>query len=196
MFRNPAFFASLGQNVFPELAKKKRFKIWHAGCATGEEVYSLAILLNESLNGADFHTYATDFNHQALTAAQAGIFSIPTIREASGDYQAAGGLASLSDYYYCEYGSVKMADELKKRVIFSHFDLVNDRPFGKMDLILCRNVLIYFNRTLQEKVLSLFTECLAPGGFLCLGSKESLNFSAVSPKFNEVDANEKIFQRQ
>lgn len=196
MFRNPLFFASLKNNVFPQLVNRAPFKIWHVGCATGEEVYSLAILLNEAHPGSDYQTYATDFNGQALEAAKEGIYSIPSIQKATRAYQESGGTASLSDYYYCQYGAVKMINDLKEKVIFSHYDLVNDRPFGKMDLIVCRNVMIYFNRSLQERVFAMFAECLTPGGYLCLGSKESLNLSAIRPMFNVVDVNEKIFKRK
>ncbi len=195
LFRDPSFFSSLRENVFPKLDKKECLKVWHAGCATGEEVYSLAIMLDEFFGNNNTLTYATDFNPNAVASAQAGVYSIPTIKDGTRHYQKAGGTGSLAEYYHCKYGSVKMNESLKKNVTFSHFDLVNDKPFGKMDIVLCRNVMIYFNRELQEKVFTLFANSLAPGGFLCLGSKETLNFSGERPNFIDVDPIEKIYRR-
>ncbi len=193
LFRDPSFFLSLRKKVLPLLAKKRPLKIWHAGCATGEEVYSLAIIIQEVLGQIPILTYATDINNKSLAHAHKGVFSIPVVQEGTSAYWASGGTGSLSNYCHCQYGSVKMNPSLGEKVNFSHFDLATDSPFGKVDLILCRNVMIYFNDHLQEKVLDLLTQSLNPGGILCLGAKETLKFPKVIPKYYEVDALEKIY---
>lgn len=196
MFRNPHVYLALRRDVIPALKKLETVKIWHAGCATGEEVYSLAILLKEEGLYDRTRIYATDFNNDALYIAQQGIFPFKTIRQATANYVAAGGHGSFSDYYHAEYGSVKMHDALKSRIRFSNHNLATDGAFGDMDLILCRNVLIYFDRELQDSVFSLFTESLHPEGFLCLGIKETLDLAPVRASFDEVTDDARIYRHK
>jgi len=194
MFRDPSFFSVLRERVFPMLQDRKVLKIWHAGCATGEEVYSLAILLQEAGLYDRARIFATDINNEALEKAAEGIYSIPTIQKGTPDYLAAGGSESLASYYHSVYGSAKMKENLKSNVVFSHHDLVTGAPFGKMDLILCRNVTIYFNRSLQDRVYSLFANSMATDGYLALGSQESIDYSAQRDTFIGVDSREKIYR--
>ncbi len=195
MFRDPSFFLALQQCVFPAFQERKSLKIWHAGCATGEEVFSLAILLQEAGLYDRATIFATDINSEALDTAATGIYSIPTIQEGTRDYQAAGGAGSLADYYHSVYGAVKMKDDLKTNVVFSHHDLVTGSSFGQMDLILCRNVTIYFDHILQERVYGLFADSLTVDGYLGLGSQESLNFSSQRGAFADVGTNEKLYRQ-
>lgn len=195
MFRDPSLFLSLRQNIIPLLKSYPFIKIWHAGCATGEEAYSLAILMKEE-NLADKTTFfATDFNDSALEKAKEGIFDLNNARKFSENYQQAGGKQSFSDYYHAKYGSLAITKELKKKIIFASHNLVMDQVFSETHLILCRNVMIYFNRNLQDRVISLFYESLVNGGFLCLGKKESLLFSKYQDKFKVIDSKNKIFQK-
>ncbi len=196
MFRDPEFYLALQQEVFPELHSRRSLKIWHAGCATGEEVYSVAILLEEAGLYDRARIYATDFNSRALHTAQAGIYPLETIRRATADYVAVGGLHSLANYYYAQYGSAKVSDNLQRNVHFSHHNLATDGAFGAMDLILCRNVMIYFDRNLQERAFQIFTDSLNPAGFLCLGSKETLEFSTLRACFEELVPQQRIYRRE
>jgi chemotaxis protein methyltransferase CheR len=193
MFRDPNFYLALRKFVIPELKKLPFLKIWHAGCSSGEEVYSMAIILKEE--GLYQHTqiYATDMNQVVLNQAKQGIYSLSKLKQYTVNYQKAGGQESFSDYYSAYYDHVVMAQFLKENILFSDHNLATDGVFGEMNLIMCRNVLIYFNRELQHRALGLFFESLTPQGYLCLGSKESIRFSEYSPAFEDVDRGEKIY---
>lgn len=196
MFRDPVFYMALRKNIIPVLKTYPYIKIWHAGCATGQEVYSLAIVLKEEGCYDRSQIYATDFNDAALAKAKTGIYSAKNIKEYISNYQQAGGIESFADYYHANYDSVIMDSSLKKNITFANHNLATDSVFGEINLILCRNVLIYFDRTLQDRVLSMFQESLCRNGFLCLGSNESLSFSQVSDDFRQYVGQEKIYQKQ
>lgn len=195
MFRDPLFFKALASKVFPALKTYPHRKIWHAGCSTGEEVYSLAILLYENNLHKDTILYATDINARVVKQAKEGIYTLKAIKEYSTNYIKAGGQSSLSDYYTAEYDSVIMSKLLKKNMVFSTHNLAGDTSFNEFQMIICRNVLIYFNMELQERVLHLFYESLSMFGFLALGTKESILFSKLRDKFEVIDKNEKIFRK-
>ncbi len=196
MFRDPSFYKAFREELVPILKTYPFIKIWHAGSSTGEEVYSMAILLKEEGLYDRTQIYATDFNEIVLQKAKEGIYDIANIKEYTKNYQKAGGKASFSDYYVAKYESVIFNESLKKRMIFADHNLVTDGVFGEMHVVICRNVLIYFNQDLQNRVLNLFYQSLNNGCFLCLGSKESLRFSTCEDKFDPVVASEKIFQRK
>jgi chemotaxis protein methyltransferase CheR len=196
MFRDPAFYLTIRKEIVPVLRTYPFLKIWHAGCATGEEVYSLAILLKEEGLYNRVQLYATDFNEFVLAKAAEGIYSVELIKDYTANYQQAGGLRSFSDYYSALYESVIMHQSLKDKVVFADHNLVTDGVFGEMNMIICRNVLIYFNRELQDRVVKLFVDSLCPGGFLCLGSKESLKFSKYFDKFDVMIEKEKIYRKK
>lgn len=194
MFRDPWFYVILREQVVPFLKTFPFINIWHAGCATGEEVYSLAILLQEEGLYQRAHIYATDFNDVALEKAKNRIYPLERIKEYTENYQKAGGKASLADYYRAQYQSVIIDAALQKNITFANHNLATDSVFGEMHLILCRNVLIYFDRPLQDRVLTLFYNSLLYNGFLCLGSKETIHFSNIKDYFIEFAAREKIYQ--
>lgn len=195
MFRDPSFFKALRETVIPELKKLPFIKIWHAGCSSGEEVYSTAILFKEEGLDKNILIYATDVNEAVLDKAKKGIFAIDRMKDYTRNYRKAGGLASFAEYYTARYDHAIMDSSLKKNIVFSDHNLVTDDVFGEMDLIICRNVLIYFNTGLQERVFRLFWESLCPGGFLCLGSKETIRFSKYSDDFENVVEGEKIYRK-
>ena len=195
MFRDPLFYHNLREKIIPYLKTYPFIKIWHAGCATGEEVYSLAILLKEEGIYNKTTIFATDFNGNALDTAKQGIYSLKDMQMYTTNYQKAGGKTSFADYYHARYKSAIMSKALSKNVTFANHNLVTDSIFGEMHLILCRNVLIYFNKYLQDNVLKLFNESLIRGGFLALGSKESLQFSCIENDFKPIDKKSKIFQK-
>ena len=180
--------------MFPFLKTYPFINIWQAGCATGEEVYSLAILLKEEGLYGRSRIYATDFNDGALETARSRIYPLERLKEYSANYQKAGGQHSLADYYHARYDSVIMDKSLQENITFANHNLATDGVFAEMHLILCRNVLIYFNRELQNRVLSLFRDSLCYNGFLSLGSKETVQFSQVEGHFAEFAAKEKIYQ--
>ena len=196
MFRDPSFYQALRQDVIPVLRTYPYVKIWHAGCATGEEVYSMAILLKEEGLYDRSQIYATDFNQVVLQKAKEGIFPIENIKEYTVNYQKAGGKESFSGYYTAKYDSAIINQALKKNILFADHNLVTDGVFGEMNLILCRNVLIYFDKTLQNRVIGLFYDSLCRNGFLCLGSKESLMFSEYKSAFEDVVKEEKIYRKK
>ncbi|MBU1368310.1 MAG: protein-glutamate O-methyltransferase CheR [Bacteroidetes bacterium] len=196
MFRDPAFYASLRAEVIPILKTYPYIKIWHAGCATGEEVYSFAILLMEEGLYERSQIYATDFNTDVLETAQKGIYPTSRMKEYTLNYQAAGGKESFSKYYTARYDAALFDPELKKNIVFAEHNLVTDSVFSEVNLIICRNVLIYFNRSLQNKVMELFAESLIKGGFLGLGTKENIMFSPVESLFKVLDAEQKIYQKK
>ena len=195
MFRDPFVFRAIRQNVLPILRTWPHFKVWHAGCATGEEVYSLAILLFEEGLSDRATIYATDFNDASLAKAKEGIFALDRMQAFTKGYQNAGGKRSFADYYHARYDSAVMQGFLKKCIAFANHNLAVDSGFGEMHLVMCRNVLIYFNQDLQNRVLQMFADSLVHGGFLCLGTKESVAFSTVDSKFEEVDSEAKIYKK-
>lgn len=196
MFRDPDFYKSLRENIVPKLRTYAYFKIWHAGCATGEEVYSLAILLQEEGLLDRGQIYATDFNQKVLEIAKEGVYQKADMVQFEKNYQLSGGKKKLSDYYKAMYGSVMFNKELSNRIVFADHNLVTDSVFADVNLILCRNVLIYFEKELQEKVLGLFYESLVPSGILCLGTKESIKFTMYGKLFDVIDDQQKIFKKR
>jgi chemotaxis protein methyltransferase CheR len=196
MFRDPPFYRAMREAVVPALKTYPFTKIWHAGCATGEEVYSMAILLHEENFLDRVRIYATDFNKHSLDIAEKGIYPAAKIGGHAANYLASGGKSDLSRYYSAGYDLAKMKDFLKDRITFSYHNLVTDGVFGEMNLISCRNVLIYFDKTLQDRVLSLFADSLRYGGFLCLGSKETLNFSSVKKAFEPLEGRHRIYRKR
>jgi len=196
MFRDPEVYAFLRKQVMPYLATYPFIKVWHAGCATGEEVYSLAIALAEEGILERTTIYATDFNESALMTAREGIYPIDRLKAYSENYRKSGGRETLSNYYHAEYDSVIMAKSLKKNITFARHNLASDQVFGEMHLVVCRNVMIYFDRTLQERVLTLFDDSLIGNGFLCLGSKESLRFSSLAAKYRELDPLLRVYRKR
>lgn len=195
MFRDPFVYRTIRKKILPSLENLPFLKIWHAGCATGEEVYSMAILLKEAGIHDNFHIYATDFNDAALERAREGIYPLKHARTSTANYQKSGGTHTFSDYYQSKYDSVIIRRNLKKNITFANHNLVTDSVFGEMNFIICRNVMIYFDRILQERVFNLFYDSLSTGGILCLGSKESLQFSTVYENFEEVARVERIYKK-
>ncbi|MEO8841331.1 MAG: CheR family methyltransferase [Kofleriaceae bacterium] len=194
MFRDPLYFRSLREQVVPYLRTYAALRVWVAGCATGEEAYSLAILLHEEGLLERTQIYATDINPDALRAAQDGVFETKRLAQFSDNYQLAGGKGSLSDYYSAAYGGAVFDRQLKKTIVFSDHSLATDQVFAEMQLVSCRNVLIYFERALQERALEVLTASLCRKGFLGLGMKETLRFTSLAPRFKECDAEARIFQ--
>ena len=193
MFRDPPFYKSLRNNVLKRLATYPFIKVWIAGCATGEEIYSIAILLHEEgiLNRSII--YATDINQKSLQIAKDGLYAVENMKSYTTNYQKAGGTKPFSEYYKSKYNSVMFDKSLKQNIVFAPHNLAVDRSFNEFQLIICRNVLIYFNQRLQNKVINLFYESLCPFGFLGLGNKESLLFSENRKQFEEIDRKEKIY---
>lgn len=196
MFRDPNFYKAFRENVIPILKTYPFIRIWHAGCSTGEEVYSMAILLKEEGLYERVQIYATDFNTTVLEKAKDGIYAIHNIKEYTYNYQQAGGKASFADYYTAKYDSVMIDTSLKKKITFAEHNLVTDGVFGEMHVIICRNVLIYFNRDLQNNVINLFYDSLSSGCFLCLGTKESISFSNNRNNFETFCEDEKIYRKK
>lgn len=195
MFRYPPAYRALREKVIPVLRTYPFFKVWHAGCATGEEVYSLAILLEEEGLYERCTIFATDFNDNALEQARTGIYPLDNIKDYTANYQRSGGLESFSKYYHAEYGNMIINNRLKRNVTFANHNLVTDGVFTEVHLVFCRNVLIYFNTSLKNRVLKLFTESLVRGGFLCLGSKESLMFTDEFEAYKVTDKEGKVYQK-
>ncbi|MBF0142020.1 MAG: protein-glutamate O-methyltransferase CheR [Magnetococcales bacterium] len=196
MFRDPGVFRFLARELFPLLATYPFVNIWHAGCSTGEEVYSLAILLQEAGLYDRCRIYATDLNPEALEAARAGVYPVGRLPEYAGAYVEAGGRGSFSDHYHARYDYFRLDPALRANVLFSTHNLATDAVFVETHLIFCRNVLIYFDRALQDRVLGLFLESLVEGGFLCLGSRESLLFSVIDEAMASVSGPERIYRRE
>jgi chemotaxis protein methyltransferase CheR len=196
MFRDATFFVAVRRTVIPNLKTRERIKVWHAGCASGEEVYSMAILLKEAGLLKRCHIYATDMNRVVLNGARDGIYPLDRMKEYTANYQRAGGECSFGDYYSARYDSAILDKSLKTNITFAEHNLTIDGVFGEMDMIVCRNVLIYFNQELQDHVLGLFANSLAPGGILCLGSKESIAFSAQRADFEVMVEREKIYRKR
>ncbi len=196
MFRDPWFYKAFREIVVPYLKTYPHIKLWHAGCSAGQEVYSMGILLEEEGLKDRMQMYATDFNEHILAKAKSGIYPLDVIREYTINYIKAGGTRSFADYYTADDSNVILRNSLKERVLFSSHNLVTDRVFGEMHAICCRNVLIYFNKELQERVLQLFCDSLCPGGFLCLGSKESIKSSKIADQLEIVAEREKIYRKK
>ena len=195
MFRDPFFFKILRKEVIPVLRTYPFLKIWHAGCATGEEVYSFAIILKEEGLYDKAQIYATDFNEVILHKAKQGIIPLDQIKQYTFNYQKAGGKESFANYYTAKYDSALIDQSLKKNIVFSDHNLATDGVFGEMNLIMCRNVLIYFQKELQNRAIGLFKDSICNLGFLCLGTKESLMFSKYENDFEPVANKVKIFRR-
>ncbi len=195
MFRDPTFYRVFRQQVVPHLRTYPFIRVWHAGCATGEEVYSMAILLEEEGLYERSRIYATDINEVVLQKAKSGIFPLDRMQEYTENYIAAGGKRSFSDYYIAKYDGALFSPSLTKNVVFSQHNLVTDRSFSEFNVILCRNVLIYFDKTLQARVLTLFYDSLATFGILALGSKESLRFSPYEECYEQINGPEKIYRK-
>jgi chemotaxis protein methyltransferase CheR len=196
MFRDPDFYRAVRGKVAPYLKTYPFIKIWVAGCATGEEVYSVAILLQEEKLYNRVKIYGTDINDIALKKASDGIYALKDVQQYTASYQKAGGLQSFADYYHAEYNSAIMDQSLKSNLIFTNHNLATDNSFSEVQVIFCRNVLIYFDRSLQNWVLNTFANSLSRGGFLCLGSKETLEFSTVYDQFKVIDAEQRIYQKK
>ncbi|QKR99341.1 protein-glutamate O-methyltransferase CheR [Sphingomonas sp. CL5.1] len=196
MFRDPLYFRAIREKVIPRLRTYPSLRVWIAGCSSGEELYSFVILFREE--GLEERTlfYATDINPDALKTASTGIYSLDRIKAFTENHQRSGGKSSLSDYYSTAYGGAAFDKSLRNRVVFSDHSLVTDAVFAEMHLISCRNVLIYFDRALQDRAIGLFRDSLVRGGFLGLGGKESLRFSSHARSFADFVREEKIYQRR
>jgi chemotaxis protein methyltransferase CheR len=196
MFRDQGFYRALREQVIPVLKTYPFLKIWHAGCSTGEEAYSMAILLKEEGIYERSTIYASDFNQQALDKAKAGIFSLSKMKEYTTNYQLSGGKEAFSNYYTSSYNNVIMNQEIKKNIVWANHNLVTDGVFAEVHLILCRNVLIYFDSNLQNSVQKLFYTSLIHSGILCLGSKESLGSGNYKDKYVELDSGSRIYKKK
>jgi chemotaxis protein methyltransferase CheR len=195
MFRDPAYWLALRRQVAPLLRTYPSLKVWVPGCASGEEVFSLAIVLQEEGLLERTMIYATDINPVVLEKARQGIFPIAGVRRHTANYQASEGKRAFSDYYSAAYGAVRFDPDLIRNVTFADHSLATDTVFSETHFISCRNVLIYFNRTLQDRAVGLFHDSLCHRGFLGLGSKESLDFSAYVDRFEPVLRRERIFRK-
>jgi len=196
MFRDPAYFRAVREKVVPILATYPFVKVWVAGCSSGEEAWSLAIVLHEEGLLARSLIYATDINPEALGTAQAGIYALDRIAGFSTSYLKAGGKGSLADYYTAAYNNAIFDKRLKAHIAFSDHSLATDTVFSEVELVSCRNVLIYFDRDLQARAIGLFHDALAPRGFLGVGSRESLRFSPYADAFTEFLRDERIYRKQ
>lgn len=196
MFRDPHFFKALREGVVPRLKTYPFIKIWVAGCAAGEEAYSLAILLREEGLDGHYMIYATDINEKVLQQAGEGIYPLEKMQQFIQAYQLAGGKRDFADYYTARYDHAILAQELKKNIVFASHNLAVDAGLGEMQMILCRNLLIYFKPPLKEHVLSLFDESLSNGGFLCLGTKETLSGRGISGGYKELTRGARIYWKK
>ena len=195
MFRDPSFYRALREEIVPLLRTYPFTRIWNAGCSTGEEVYSLAIVLEEEGIYDRTRIYATDLNENVLERAHEAVFPLAKMKEYTQNYIRSGGTRSFSDYYTSAYDASAFDSSLKRNIVFAQHNLVSDRSFNEFNLIVCRNVMIYFDRALQNQVHELFYESLGMFGILCLGHKESIRFTAHENAYEELDANEKIYRR-
>ena len=195
MFRDANFYRTVREMILPVLATYPFIRIWHVGCSTGEEVYSMAILLKEANLLHKSILYGTDLNQAVLEKAKTGIFPINSMQQNSENYIKCGGKEDFSTYYHANYNNAKFDSSLSERMIFSTHNLVSDSSFNQFQLILCRNVLIYFDRELQGKVFELFDRSLDSLGFLAMGSKESLRFSSIATHYKQMENKEKIWRK-
>ena len=196
MFRDPSFYKVLREQVVPRLASYPIIKIWHAGCSTGEEVYSMAILMEEAGLLDRCRIYATDINEGNLEQAESGIITLKEMKEYTANYIQSGGISDFSNYYTAHYNKAVIQPFLRRNIIFFQHNLVTDQVFNEFQLICCRNVFIYFNRALQGRVVKLFYESLTSLGYLALGIKESLLYNDERAKFETVNQANKIFRRK
>lgn len=194
MFRDPGFYKILRTEILPRLGTHPYIRIWHAGCSTGEEVYSMAILLKEANLLHKSILYATDLNPNVLEKARAGIFPIAHMKQYSENYMASGGREDFSSYYSANYDGVKFDESLNKCMVFSAHNLVSDSSFNEFHLIICRNVLIYFDKELQDRVFELFDKSLGMLSYLALGSKETIKFSSIYGRYMQI-GKEKIWRK-
>lgn len=194
-FRDPSFYRAFRESVVPILRTYPLLKIWHAGCASGEEVYTMAILLSEEELYERAQIYATDMSLRALEMAREGVYSDAQVPSFSGNYLLSGGKHRLEDYCSSAYGRMVVRESLRRNIFFFQHDLASDHALGEMHVVLCRNVLIYFGQALRERAVSLFAGCLERGGFLCLGKNEGLPVGAL-PAFSAFSATEHIFRRR
>ena len=194
MFRDPYFFKELRENILPQLGTYPLIRIWIAGCSTGEEAYSVAILLKEAGLYHKSLIYATDINPSVLETARAGVFPISQMKTYSENYILSGGKKDFSDYYTANYDSARFDSSLKEKMILSTHNLVSDSSFNSFQLIVCRNVLIYFDKPLQERVFKLFDDSLENLGYLALGSKETLRFSNLGKTYQQIN-DQKIWKK-
>lgn len=195
MFRDPNYFLAFREKVLPYLQSYPSIKIWVAGCSSGEEAYSFAIIFKEAGLLERVMIYATDINPVILEKAKSGIYRLDDMKKNSLNYQQSGGLKSLSDYYTASYNAVAINPELKKSIVFADHSLATDSVFSEMQFISCRNVLIYFDKELQNRAINLFHDSLSMKGFLGIGSKESLKFSSQSSAFESWSVNERIYRK-
>ena len=195
MFRDPEVFKKIREQILPILGTHPIIRIWHAGCSSGEEVYSMAILLHEAGLLKKSLLYATDLNPSVIEKVSKGIFPLKYMKQFSENYYLAGGKKDFSNYYTTKYDLAKFNNDLSAKVISATHNLVSDRSFNEFQLIFCRNVLIYFDKILQNKVLNLFDGSLEKHGYLVLGSKESLRFSEINTKYIQLDNKEKIWKK-
>jgi chemotaxis protein methyltransferase CheR len=195
MFRDPTFYVAFREKVVPQLRTYPFTRIWVAGCSTGEEVYSLAILLSEADLYERARIYATDINETVLERARAGVFPLDKMQEYTQNYIKAGGARAFSEYYLAAYDGAQFQRSLLENVVFAQHNLVSDRSFNEFNVIVCRNVMIYFDRTLQNHVHELFYESLAHLGVLGLGRKEAIHFSPHEGQYEELDAVEKLYRK-
>src|SRR4051812_9919962 len=195
MFRDPAFYVAFREKVVPLLRTYPFTRIWVAGCSTGEEVYSLAILLQEEGLYDRTRVYATDINESVLDRARAGVFPLDKMREYTQNYIKAGGKNAFSEYYLAKYDGAQFQRSLVENVVFAQHNLVSDRSFNEFNVIVCRNVMIYFDRALQDRVHRLFYESLMTFGVLGLGAKESIRFSPFEGSYEDLDADERLYKK-
>jgi len=196
MFRDPHIFNLVNEVVIPKLSTYPTINIWHAGCATGEEVYSTAILMHEAGLLERTRIYATDYNNQSLAIAEQGAYPLDKAQQYSTLYNLSGGKFSLSDYYRVSQDSIVFNDTLKEKITFAHHNLMKDTVFAEMHFILCRNVLIYFDQTLQNQVLKVLSDSLIHRGYLMLGDRESIDFTAISEQFDKAHKRARIFRKK
>jgi chemotaxis protein methyltransferase CheR len=195
MFRDPTFFSALREKVVPHLRTYPFIRIWNAGCSTGEETFSLAILLREEGLYDRTRIYATDINEAVLGRARTGAFPLEKMRLYTENYIRAGGTESFSSYYTTDGDTARFKPELLAQVVFAQHNLVSDAPFNEFNMIVCRNVMIYFGKTLQDRVHELFYESLDPFGMLALGHKESIKFTKYEERYEALDAPEKLYRK-
>lgn len=196
LFRDPLYFKAVREKVVPHLKTYPSLKVWIAGCSTGEELYSFAILFREEGLFDRTLFYATDINHDALKKAEAGVYSLDRIKLFTENHRLSGGKGSLSDYYNAAYGAASFDKSLRKNVVFSDHSLATDAVFAETQMVSCRNVLIYFDRALQDRAITLFRESLTRKGFLGLGSKETLRFSSSAEAFSDFVPDERLYQKR
>jgi chemotaxis protein methyltransferase CheR len=195
MFRDPTFYAVIKKDILPVLASYPIIKIWHAGCSSGEEVYSMCILLHEAGLLKRTRIYATDINPSNIEKAKSGIMPLEVMKEYTRNYIQSGGESDFSSYYTARYKNAIIRKDLREQIVFSQHNLVTDGVFNEFQLICCRNVMIYFNRELQNRVINLFNDSLSMFGFLALGIKESLLFTNVRDNFEVINKQQKIFKK-